>query len=622
MSRCPRGAVLGVLILTLVTPTGLAVASAPPPAPTDSIAGRLVDPPAPTIPRRYLEQEITWSTCTFDAHVKQLHPQAPTTNCAKVEVPMDWNNPDTHPDITLAIAHSKATGVSQGLLATNPGGPAEALDMSAFLATAKPRLFTDFDLLGFDPRGFGDSERPKCPTTVEKLDSIPFTPDHRERTEQTVAAEITWGNIVSDACSKAEFAQFVNTQQIVHDLEFLRALFKAPKLNYIGYSYGTMLGGWYADTYPSRVGRFVLDSNMGFSDTWQKDYDRVPRSAQRRFDKQFVPWLARHADQIEGLGHTPTEVTAKYEAVRAGLVTLVKAGVSVVRGDDLDSTIFGDLYGNTGMVIGALDLLVHDEYAKAPSAAGIVELEHVDQAYARLGAKLRQYYSVDQLRQSYGVAPGQPAAAASARTKTHTTPTTRRPATSSSSDELVELDAGFWAVMCNDTRWSTDVARYRREAEWSTARYPFAGYINGVAACAFWKYPAQDRVIDLKGAPGVLMVQSELDVITAYEGALQAHRDTRWSTRFVAVDDEGQHGQYIGGPSSCVEGIGDRYVFDGVLPAGDVVCGTSPLPGDAVVHRVNGPVNGKATHSSNGEKAAPSRSSALERVLQAAATLR
>ena len=32
-----------------------------------------------------------------------------------------------------------------------------ALDFTSFTAVDKPRLFSDYDLLGFDPRGFGGS---------------------------------------------------------------------------------------------------------------------------------------------------------------------------------------------------------------------------------------------------------------------------------------------------------------------------------------------------------------------------------------------------------------------------------------------------------------------------------
>ena len=39
----------------------------------------------------------------------------------------------------------------------------------------------------------------------------------------------------------------------------LRAVLGDKKLNYLGYSYGTLLGATYADLYPKNTGRLVLD---------------------------------------------------------------------------------------------------------------------------------------------------------------------------------------------------------------------------------------------------------------------------------------------------------------------------------------------------------------------------
>jgi hypothetical protein len=49
--------------------------------------------------------------------------------------------------------------------------------------------------------------------------------------------------------------------------------------------------------------------------------------------------------------------------------------------------------------------------------------------------------------------------------------------------------------------------------------------------CAFWKYAPQDRKLDLTGSPRILIVQSELDPATAYEGSLRTHDDTKNATR-------------------------------------------------------------------------------------------
>jgi hypothetical protein len=60
------------------------------------------------------------------------------------------------------------------------------------------------------------------------------------------------------------------------------------------------------------------------------------------------------------------------------------------------------------------------------------------------------------------------------------------------------------------------------------------------------------------------------------------------------VDNEGQHGLYIDGPSPCAEKFGDDFLFSGVLPAQDQICTTSPLPDDSKVYPLNGPVDGNS----------------------------
>ncbi|NEA33768.1 alpha/beta hydrolase [Streptomyces sp. SID13031] len=593
-------------------------------ATTASAAGPK-DPPVPSIPQRYLDQPITWSVCSFDAAVKRLYPQAPTTNCAKVNVPMDWANPDAHPDIQVAIAYSKATGTSKGLMSTNPGGPGGAgLSLSASLATKKTQLFSDFDLVGFDPRGFGASTPLQCITTAEALNALPVTPDYKERTKLTHKVEAAEAKLQADACAATEFGQFVSSQQTVYDMDFIRALFKARQLNFIGYSYGTWLGGWYADTYPSKVGRFVLDSNMDWTHTQWDNVNFDPFSGQRRRDSQLFPWIARHADQITGLGATPAQVTAKYNGIRASLTTLVKAGESSVRGDDLDGKIYSAIYGNTRFIRATLDILVADEFAKAPSASGAVDVGQVDRAWARLAPNLQAFDTLAALRARYGVT-----AAASADLEASTQVTTLKDviadaraeaAEATSADQPVNLGAIGTTVRCNDTAWNKDPNFYTKEADKMAKKYDFFGYMNGVPMCAFWKYAPQDRKLDLKGSPRLLIVQGELDPATAYEGSLRTHDDTKAVTRFVAIDDEGQHGQYIGSASSCAEAIGDKFVFTGELPGKDQVCGTTPLPAELSVYPVKGPVDGKAVHLPKSKAADTKVNPLLQQVLDTVAS--
>ena len=93
------------------------------------------------------------------------------------------------------------------------------------------------------------------------------------------------------------------------------------------------------------------------------------------------------------------------------------------------------------------------------------------------------------------------------------------------------------------------------------------------------------------------MFQSEGDPATAYEGALAAHRRTATKTVLVSVDNEGQHGLYVDGPSRCLEDIGDAFLFRGWNPTVDRRCGTSPLPDDRKVYPLSGPVSGTSANA-------------------------
>ncbi|MBB6571033.1 alpha/beta hydrolase [Kribbella sandramycini] len=587
-----------------------------------------VDPKTPSIPQRYLDQQISWAPCAFDAAIKASYPQAPTTNCAKVKVPMDWANPNAHPDVEVAIAYSKATGTSKGLMTTNPGGPGGAgLRLSAALGTEKPQLFSDFDLLGFDPRGFGASTPLRCVTTAEKLNALPTTPDYKERTAQTHKVEVAEAKLYAEACAAEEFGQFVSSQQTVYDMEFLRALFKARQLNFIGYSYGTWLGGWYADAYPQRVGRFVIDSNMDWTHTQWENVNFDPFSGQRRRDTQFFPWIGRHADQIQGLGATPAQVKAKYNQIRAGVIKLVKANRSDVQGVDLDGKIYSVIYGNVRFIRGTMDVLVHDEFVKDPPASKKIEAKHIDRAWARLAPELQAFDTIAAIRARYNVTVAATAVetmAASSDSVRTLLADARADARTMAAGEPLLLPPVGTTVRCNDTAWNKDPRFYLKEADKMAKKYDFFGYMNGVPMCAFWPYKPQDRKLDLTGSPRLLMVQGELDPATAYEGALRTHRDTSKATRFVAIDDEGQHGQYVGSASACAEAIGDTFVFTGELPARNKICGTTPLPAELTVYPVNGPLDGNAVHlpksRSTPQKVTPFLQQVLDTV--AAGTLR
>ena len=54
-------------------------------------------------------------------------------------------------------------------------------------------------------------------------------------------------------------ADHVTTIETAQDIDVLRAVMGDDKLDYFGFSYGTLLGTTYAALFPDKVDRFVLD---------------------------------------------------------------------------------------------------------------------------------------------------------------------------------------------------------------------------------------------------------------------------------------------------------------------------------------------------------------------------
>ena len=213
--------------------------------------GELVDPADPLA--SYLTQDVLWSECGAGAL------------CATVTVPLDWDNPGVGEDIQLALSKFEATGTAQGSLFVNPGGPGASgyefvLDSVDFAVS--PELRESFDIVGWDPRGVNFSSQVSCAATDADLDYFFFgeleaEPDTPEWDAELLAESIRFGQECQ--ANSGALLEFVDTLSTVRDLDLLRQLVGDEQLNYLGYSYGTLIGAIYIDTFPENVGRIVLD---------------------------------------------------------------------------------------------------------------------------------------------------------------------------------------------------------------------------------------------------------------------------------------------------------------------------------------------------------------------------
>ncbi len=183
--------------------------------------------------------------------------------CASVRVPLDYANPSTR-TLELALLRVPATGNARGSLIVNPGGPgAGGVGFAEYLGSVvDPDIRDAFHIVGFDPRGVAASAPVECLTgrqTTRWYRTDP-TPDNRKerRTLWQRAGQISKGCLERDP----QLARFVGTANTVRDMDVIRNAVGDEDLNWFGFSYGTSLGALYAQEFPDRVGRMVLDGGV------------------------------------------------------------------------------------------------------------------------------------------------------------------------------------------------------------------------------------------------------------------------------------------------------------------------------------------------------------------------
>ena len=250
---------------------------AEPPAPTGTPS------PGPAELAAYYDQELDWRDCGRN-------------ECTELTVPLDYAEPDGE-TISLAVLRVPARdrGSRIGQLVVNPGGPGGSgvqLAQAGSLATGTA-VARRYDIVGFDPRGVAGSTPLECGTTEETDDFLATDPDPDTPAELTELDEITRAYGQSCLDNSGALAEHVSTVEVAKDMDVLRAALGEPELDYLGFSYGTTLGATYADLFPQRVGRMVLDGAIAqnISDE-QRTLDQA-----RGFQTALDAYLADCVDQ-------------------------------------------------------------------------------------------------------------------------------------------------------------------------------------------------------------------------------------------------------------------------------------------------------------------------------------
>ena len=459
----------------------------------------------------YYAQQLTWSTCG-------------SGQCATLTVPRDYANPSAG-DLHLSLTRIPHTGSTrQGSLVVNPGGPGVAgADFASTVAMEiAPAVASEFDIVGFDPRGTGRSAPVTCLTdeeTARWVDADP-TPD----TAREVSALMRLARTIPAGCLalSPDVAPAIGTENTVRDLDILRSALGDPALNYLGFSYGTALGAQYAERFPSTVGRMVLDGAVDPS----LDGMAISKAQSAGFQdaiRRFAADCAKHASC--GLGRTSGQVLAGINALLARLdrhPMPTHAGTPLLQSQAV-AAIFGSLYSKDAWpaLQSALHTAVHNDGT---------DLQQI--AYAESDRTGPTSFASNFTSAFYAIAcwddPATPNAAGLAKA------------------------ASSWAK-------GAAVPELARAMSW------------GNAPCSVWfgHSAAKPAPVHSTTAVPILIVGTTHDPATPYRWAQALARQLPTST-LVTFEGDG-HTAY-GNPSRCLQSALDGYLLTGAVPAPGLRC--------------------------------------------------
>ena len=255
----------------------------------------------------FYNQDIDWKDCSNETT---------TFQCGTVTVPVDYDHPDGK-TITIALKKLPALDgdAEHGSLFLNPGGPGES--GIRMVETGAPMFGEElrgaYDIIGFDPRGVGRSTPITCWSDEELNQHLTDTKNGKSSTlsesistvmlfskDSSAQERIDRGASNAARCAKhsqvPELLDHVGTRDVVRDLDVLRATNGNAKLSYLGISYGTYIGALYADLFPDRVGRTVLDSAVDPS----KRLGGELRAGQVAFSEGVLRQYVEHCQAQDG----------------------------------------------------------------------------------------------------------------------------------------------------------------------------------------------------------------------------------------------------------------------------------------------------------------------------------
>ena len=450
-------------------------------------------------------QSLQWSSC------------GGSFQCTTLKVPLDYGQPQGK-QISLAVVRLPAVSPSRriGSLLMNPGGPgASGVQFLKSAASIFPSLKERFDLVSWDPRGIGASAPVHCidGPARDAFDAIdPVADDPQER-----QAVIDASKSFAAACAQksGDILPYVSTENTARDMDRLLAAVGDQKLTYLGFSYGTYLGLWYAHLFPTHIRALALD---GVVDPAREGMtlDTEQAIALDADLADFFSWCSGQSSCAFRGGSQETRLRNLMQRIDAQ--PLKVGSRELTRGQAM-----------TGIVLGLTEPDAWSLLARALAAA--------DQGDGRLLLTLNDEY------------------------------VERKPDGTYSN----LLDANF-AVNCLDRPYPTRLEDYDAAFAELQQKAPFFGPAVAWASlpCAYWatKPTGKAAPLSIEGTPPILLVGGTGDPATPYAWAQAVAQQVKGSVLLTRKGD----GHVSYNKSACAQRAIDTFLITLQLPAPNTTC--------------------------------------------------
>ncbi|WP_419850949.1 alpha/beta fold hydrolase [Candidatus Poriferisocius sp.] len=224
------------------------------------------------------EKRIEWTNCGSNLE------------CGSLDVPADYRSPEAD-TIKIAVNVLRTASPEQriGYLLVNPGGPGgSGVELVASGEGFADQLLERFDIVGFDPRGVGESEPAfSCGASGEQLKLLAAI-DMPIDSPDDIAA----GEAAANLCiqSMGPVGGLLHSEYVARDMDEIRKALGADQISYLGFSYGSTLGVWYATLFPQSVRAMAVDG---------ADNPVDPASTRQERIEEAIEEVAPFADSLD-----------------------------------------------------------------------------------------------------------------------------------------------------------------------------------------------------------------------------------------------------------------------------------------------------------------------------------